>query len=189
MGKAIDIAGEQYGNLTAVKVDHLGKRNKRYWLCKCACGKYTVQSVGDLRAGKVKSCGCKRYIPLVKRNTTHGESKTRLYHIWRGMKTRCQNPNHGDYIDYGARGIKVCSEWDESYESFRDWAMSHGYSENLTIERNDVNGDYCPENCCWITKNEQAKNKRPRKSLCGRDKKGRFTKSARIIFDNPELPE
>lgn len=103
MGKAIDIAGEQYGNLTAVKVDHFGKRNKRYWLCKCACGKYTVQSVGDLRADKVKSCGCKRYIPLVKRNTTHGESKTRLYRIWRGMKTRCQNPNHGDYVDYGAR--------------------------------------------------------------------------------------
>ena len=94
------------------------------------------------------------------------------------MKTRCQNPNHGDYADYGARGIKICSEWNESYKSFRDWAISHGYSENLTIERTDVNGDYCPENCCWITKSEQAKNKRPRKSLCDRDKKGRFVKSA-----------
>ena len=94
------------------------------------------------------------------------------------MKTRCQNPNHGDYENYGARGINVCNEWNDSYESFRGWAMSHGYSENLTIERNDVNGDYCPENCCWIAKSEQAKNKRPRKNFCDRDDKGRFVKSA-----------
>ena len=164
--------------LTAVSVDHLGKKNKRYWLCKCDCGKYTVQCIGDLRAGKVKSCGCNRYEPLLKRNTIHGESKTRLYHIWRGIKTRCQNTNHGDYKNYGARGIEICNEWNNSYITFRNWALSNGYTDDLTIERKNVDGNYCPENCCWITKSEQVKNQRPRKKMCDRDEKGRFIKNA-----------
>ena len=102
MSKFVDLTGKRFGRLIVIKRKKTDDTNRTYWICQCACGKYTVQSVGDLRAGKVKSCGCKRYIPLVKRNTTHGESKTRLYRIWRGMKTRCQNPNHGDYVDYGA---------------------------------------------------------------------------------------
>ena len=150
----------------------------RRCLFLCDCGNYTEQNLCDIEKGKVKSCGCKRYRDLSNRNRTHGESKTRLYRIWRGMKTRCQNSNHRDYIDYGARGISVCKKWDKSYKKFRDWALTHGYTDNLTIERKDVNGNYCPSNCCWIPKSEQAKNQRPRKQICDRDEKGRFVKNA-----------
>ena len=141
MGKPLDITGKRFGKLTAIKIDHLGFKNQRFWLCKCDCGNFTVQRISDLNAGKVKSCGCVRYKPLIDRNTSHNESKTRLYHIWRGIKTRCKNENHGDYKNYGGRGISICKEWEESYVAFRDWAMSNGYDDNLTIERKDVNGD------------------------------------------------
>lgn len=147
-------------------------------LFRCSCGNETVQNLCDIEKGKVKSCGCKRYRDLSTRNKKHGEAGTRLYRIWRGIKTRCQNTSHKDYADYGMRGIVVCQEWNDSYESFRNWALSNGYKENLTIERKDVDGNYEPSNCCWITKSEQSKNQRPRKSLCKRDEHGRFIKNA-----------
>lgn len=154
----------------------------------CECGSHTEQYYSNILNGRVKSCGCLRYKNLSKRNTKHGESGTRLYRIWRGIKTRCQNPNHGDYANYGARGIKVCNEWNCSFAAFKEWALANGYNDNLTIERMDVNGDYCPENCTWITKGQQVKNQRPKHMKCERDSKGRFTK-VEYIFDNPELLE
>lgn len=81
------------------------------------------------------------------------------------MKRRVLNPNNKGYQDYGGRGIKICDEWISSFESFYAWAMNNGYKEGLTIERKNVNGDYCPENCCWITRKEQARNKRNTKWL------------------------
>ena len=90
---------------------------------------------------------------------THGLSKTRLYSILRNMKQRCYNPNNPRYNVYGAIGIKVCDEWLNDFKSFYDWAMSNGYRDDLTIERIDVNGNYCPDNCCWITNKEQQFNK------------------------------
>ena len=90
---------------------------------------------------------------------THGESNTRLYRTWKHMKGRCNNPNDSRYKRYGARGIKVCEEWDSSYEEFKKWAVESGYRDDLTIERINVNGPYEPSNCCWISKSEQSKNK------------------------------
>lgn len=92
------------------------------------------------------------------KNTTHGMSHTRLHSIWLGMRNRCSNRNNA-YPDYGGRGISLCEDWNK-FENFRDWALSHGYNEDLTLDRIDVDGNYCPENCRWATKLEQTVNKR-----------------------------
>lgn len=91
--------------------------------------------------------------------TTHGLSHTRIHRIWRGMKARCYNPNHDRYHCYGSRGITVCKEWKEDFLSFYDWAMNNGYSNELSIDRIDVNGPYSPENCTWSSQSTQSRNK------------------------------
>lgn len=91
---------------------------------------------------------------------THGMCYTRLYSIWQHMKNRCNQPKAHNYKYYGGRGITVCEEWQESFEKFHDWAVTHGYSKELTIDRKDVNGNYEPDNCRWATKLEQELNKR-----------------------------
>lgn len=91
---------------------------------------------------------------------THGDTGTRLYRIWKSMKCRCLCPSYPPYKRYGARGINVCEDWAKSYEAFRTWAYSHGYADDLELERIDVNGNYDPKNCSWITHHEQTLNRR-----------------------------
>lgn len=151
-----DLTNQTFGRLKVIERFGYDKNKRITWLCECQCEqKNLVVVLGkDLVAGNRKSCGC-----LNKTRIRHGESKTKLYEIWKSMKKRIRNKNCDFYKDYGGRGIEICDEW-FVYENFRNWAFENGYKEGLSIERKDVNGDYCPENCCWITKEEQADNKR-----------------------------
>ena len=157
--------GEKYGRLTVIDIIPSVDANKGYsWKCRCDCGKETVVSPRKLITGLTKSCGCWKRDRVKTESifdrTTHGGRHERLYSIWRGMIQRCERKENHDYPNYGGRGIAVCHEWRHDYAAFREWAVSNGYSEELTIERKNVNGNYCPENCTWIALKAQARNRR-----------------------------
>jgi hypothetical protein len=126
------------------------------WRCICDCGTGRTVMGGDLRSGKSQNCGCVTQARLGNMKRTHGGSGTRLHNIWKLMLARCRNLDHPDY---GGRGISVCTEW-TAFEPFRDWALANGYSDKLSIERVDVDGNYCPDNCTWADAARQSANRR-----------------------------
>lgn len=161
--KLIDKTGQKFGRLTVIsRASNKGKATR--WNCVCECGTEAAIHTSILKNGSQISCGCRRIEVsskmMTKMNTTHGQSRTRLNVIWREMRYRCNTPTADCYSDYGGRGIRVCKEWNESFEAFRDWAMANGYKDNLTIDREDNDGNYEPGNCRWITIQAQSNNRR-----------------------------
>lgn len=149
----IDLSGQRFGKLVAIDIAVHEKGKHIKWNCICDCGNKIIATGAYLKNGKKTHCGCEK--PF-----SYRLAYPRIYSIWQNMKDRCGNPKNEKYKDYGGRGITVCQEWIDSFEAFCKWALENGYADNLTLDRIDVNGNYEPSNCRWITMFDQMGNMR-----------------------------
>lgn len=162
-GQYKDITGQRFGRLVAISFDRREEKDT-YWRCRCDCGAEVVVRGSNLgkKSGGTTSCGCLHRELTSQRRRTHGGRNTPLYKIWQGMKERCYGKYSIGYRNYGERGITVCDEWKEDFVAFRDWAISHGYSDDKRYQLDRIDNDkgYSPTNCRFITRVGQANNKR-----------------------------
>ena len=150
--------GVKYNKLTAIKELGTNKSRHKMYLFKCECGNDKVATAINVRANRVKSCGC-----LSKK---HGKFGTKIYRVWTGMKSRCYYEKDENYINYGARGIKVCERWKNSFINFYE-DMGDKPFLNAQLDRIDNDGDYEPSNCRWVTPSENCLNRRNKENKTG----------------------
>lgn len=153
-----ELVGQRFGRWTVIAFAGRTKDRQLLWLCRCDCGNEGVVRTYALKKGRSKSCGCLNKEVTSKVKSTHGMSHTKLYRVWRAMINRCTNPNQKSYERYGQRGIRVCDKW-LTFEGFLE-DMGASYQEGLTLDRIDVNGDYEPSNCRWVSMKKQSNNRR-----------------------------
>lgn len=152
----LNLIGQKKHMLTII--ERLPNKNGRtQWKYRCDCGNIGI--INSSQFGRTISCGCFRSKKAKEIHTTHNKKGTRIYNIHNSMKQRCLNPKSANYSNYGGRGIKLYKEW-ENFENFYNWSINNGYQENLSIDRIDVNGNYEPNNCRWVTNEQQQLNKR-----------------------------
>lgn len=166
----IDLTGQKYGRLTVEKLIGKNEQGKYIWLCKCDCGNEKIAQTSYLRSGHTMSCGCyhKELVGKINRKHNLFNKSVSLYSLWKSIKYRCYNKNSKSFCNYGGRGISMCDDWKNDFSTFYKWALENGYKEEktdkglniLTIDRIDVNGNYEPYNCRFVTNEIQARNKR-----------------------------
>lgn len=169
MSKFIDLTGQRFGRLTVIEKCGVATSGHALWKCKCDCGNHHITTSNQLRGGS-KSCGClqrERASEAAKQRTGQncskkyaiGQEHYRLHQCYKDMLNRCYNKNNRSFARYGGRGIGVYVDWFNDFYAFRDWALDNGYANNLTLDRIDVNGNYVPDNCRWVTVKVQNNNR------------------------------
>ena len=153
------------GPITIVETVGIRKRRRQHVLCRCDCGREQSVATSNLKCRGDKSRGCRACSVVLSRTRSGGPGGERLFRCWYQMVHRCTNSKNRRYASYGGRGITACQEWMGDFNAFRDWAIASGYRDGLSLERNDNDGPYSPDNCTWISLAAQAKNKRGSRRL------------------------
>lgn len=158
MSRKLDMIGKRFGKLTVIEEYDRNKRGYYRYLCKCDCGNEKIAIGSELQNGHIKSCGCYKKDSIINRCAKYTKEEKKLYGIWKGIRSRCNNKNSKPYQYYGGRGITICDEWND-YLIFYHWSMQNGYEKGKQLDRINNDGNYEPSNCRWVTPLENNHNR------------------------------